>query len=112
MTPAEIEQIRANAGYIVCPSSDPKKFCQATGSLVVTNQEVVTAKHVYATIAAAQGPAPNCFFQNTLDRYQRATLDFSPGNFVLGPGADPRDDWIVIRLKTPIEGAVPLPIIN
>ena len=109
LSAAEIARIREVSGHVVCFGTQP---LVASGALFLANDLVLTAAH---TFFEGGKRAAKCFF-----RAQAPGADWMPlltdaANARFGavpPKPGSNNDWAVVRLATPIAGAVPFPPAN
>ncbi len=106
LSAAEITRIRSVSGHVVCASPEP---VTASGALYLTNDQVLTAGHVFFQ---SNGKARSqCFF-----RQQKAGSDWLPlvverarfGSVPPRPGSN--NDWAIVKLAAPVAGAQPFPV--
>jgi hypothetical protein len=107
LTPSEITRIRAVFGNVACLDGQPRI---GSAALFITNGQILSAAHIFFDGAKRE---TKCFF-----RAQNATAGWVPlvtddvharfGSATPRPGSN--NDWAVVRLATPMAGAVPFPV--
>lgn len=106
----EIEQARRSTGHIVCPVSKHDNGGAASAALVVSNQTIVTVAHVFVKGEKQWRELSECFFRPQSPPFEKIKID--PASIVVGTtspltAAQFPNDWAVVRLSAPIEGAKP-----
>jgi hypothetical protein len=104
----EIARIRAVSGYVGCLAPSPSV---GTGALYLTNNQVLTAAHIF--FEPSGGKRWKCFFRSQAPGSVKIDLAVEAGEAIFGavpPKAGSNDDYAIVRLVTPVEGAVPFPV--
>jgi len=108
LTPAEIDRIRAVSGHIGCFDPLPNV---ASAALFLTNDQILTAGHVFFTEAGER--EAKCYFRRQAPGSRWIALKTDAADVRFGaapvkPGSN--DDWAVVRLSEPVAGAEPFPV--
>ena len=107
LSTAEVARIRSVSGHVVCADGQP---VTASGALYLTNDQVLTAAHVFSILKATGSPsASSAARRPTLNgsagaRQRERPFRASPPR----PGSN--NDWAVVRLAQPLSGADPFPV--
>jgi hypothetical protein len=106
----EIEQARQATGLVVCPATRTRTGVKGSGALVLSNQIIVTAAHLFFDKQDRRRELSECYFELQSDPHVRVKLDTKAIVF----GITSRhgysyflDDWAVVRLVSPIQRAKP-----
>jgi hypothetical protein len=112
LSAADVVQLRAATGYIVCPGSEHSNGIVASAALVESAQLIVTVGHAFVDERGLpRGPVEDCVFRNQAHPPAEVKLVGGEGLWVgLGGPATPHDpnDYAVALLRQPVAGAVPL----
>ena len=106
LSPTEIARIRAVSGHVACLKPVPKV---GSGALFLTNGQILTAAHMLFDGAARQSP---CYFRAQAPGAAWVPLLTDSANARFGaatPKPGSNNDWVVVRLATPLSGAEPFP---
>ena len=104
----EIDRIRRVSGHVGCFAPTPNV---ASGALYLTNDQVLTAGHLFFEDDGT--PRSECYFRQQAPGSEWLALTPDPANARFGaapPKAGSNDDWAVVRLAQPIDGADPFPV--
>ena len=106
LSPAEIARIRKASGHVVCADGQP---VTASGALYLTNDQVLTAAHVFFDAAGRR--KSQCFFRRQAAGSEWVPFDTANARF----GANPpkpgsNNDWAVVRLAESLRDAEPFPV--
>lgn len=104
----EIGRIRRVSGYVGCLSPSPSV---GSGALFLTDRQVLTAAHIF--FEPSGRPRSKCFFRNQAADSVMIDLAVDPANARFGsktPKAGSNDDYAIVRLVGPVEGAEPFPV--
>jgi hypothetical protein len=107
LSAAEIARIRSVFGNVACLNPRPQI---GSAALFITNGQILTAAHIFFADAARE---QRCFFRAQNETAQWVPLAIDGANIRLGsanPKPGSNNDWAVVRLKTPLAGAVPFPV--
>jgi hypothetical protein len=115
LTAVEIKQARGATGYIRCPGSKYKNGGVGSAALVLSNQTIVTVAHAFLDPQGRwREPLAECHFQPQSEAFPKIKID--PDNIVVGShrpyGSQARNDWAVVRLKAPVNNAIPYPVLS
>jgi hypothetical protein len=108
LSAAEIDRIRMVSGHVGCFEPLPMV---GSAALFLTNDQVLTAGHIFFT--ASGGKASKCYFRQQAPGSEWLELSPDAANARFGatpPKPGSNDDWAVVRLAGPIEGAEAFPI--
>lgn len=108
LSPAEVARIRSVSGHVVCADGQP---VTASGSLYLTNDQVLTAAHVFFDPEGNR--KSQCFFRRQTADSAWLPLKPDPANARFGatrPRPGSNNDWAVVRLAEPLAGADPFPV--
>jgi hypothetical protein len=108
LTPAEITRVRNVSGHVVCADGQP---VTASGALYLTNDQVLTAAHVF--FDASGHRKSQCFFRSQTDGSEWTPLkvDASNARFGATPSRpNSNNDWAIVRLGAPLADAAPFPV--
>lgn len=111
LSAAEIEQARRSTGYINCPLPKEKKIITGSAALVLSNQTIVTAAHIFIDKKHRwREPLSDCYFRPQAAPFTKIKID--PTSIATGPLTPGRrrqgiNDWAVVRLVSPVRGATP-----
>jgi hypothetical protein len=105
LSAAEVARIREVSGHVVCADGEP---VTASGALYLTNDQVLTAAHVF--FDADGNRKSQCFFRQ--QAVQSEWLPLVPDSANARFGASPprpgsNNDWAIVRLAEPLAGAEP-----
>jgi hypothetical protein len=109
LSPAEIARIRSVSGHVVCV--DGGQPFTASGALFLTNDQVLTAGHVFFMSDGAR--KSQCFFRRQSDVSDWIPLRTDAANARFGaspPRPNSNDDWAIVRLAEPLPDASPFPV--
>jgi len=121
LSDAEVARIRASSGYVICPGKTYGNPSVGSGALVGSNKVVITALHIFIDDAGRKRePLRDCYFAPQIEgstdpqRWQIFRFSFKIDEFQFGKTGDPiktgdPNDYAVVALETPVEGAVPFP---
>ena len=104
----EIARIRKVSGYVGCFAPSP---AIGSGALFLTNNQILTAAHIFFEDSGRQ--RSKCFFKNQDAAPVKIDLLLDPANARFGaqsPKSPANNDYAVVRLAEPIEGAEPFPV--
>lgn len=110
---ADVAQIRASVGYVICPASEGGNPIAMSAALVGTNMQIVTAAHAFIDYGGnVRTPLSECYFRNQAEPYVLVMLDVDTGYFNGAPVGVTRDydfaeEWAVVALKEPITNVSP-----
>ncbi len=108
LSAAEVARIRSVSGHVVCADGQP---VTASGALYLTNDQVLTAAHVFFD---PQGNRKSqCFFRRQTADSEWLPLVPDSANARFGaspPRPGSNNDWAVVRLAQPLSGADPFPV--
>jgi hypothetical protein len=105
LSAAEVAQIRTVSGHVVCADGEP---VTASGALYLTNDQVLTAAHVFFDADGSR--KSQCFFRQQAARSEWLLLVPDSANARFGaspPRPGSNNDWAIVRLAEPIAGAEP-----
>lgn len=109
---ADVKQLRAATGYIVCPGSEHGNGIIASAALVESSQLIVTVGHAFVDEKGLpRAPIEACVFRNQASPSTEARLAGGDAIWVgLGGAAKPHDptDYAVALLARPVAGVTPL----
>jgi len=108
LSAGEIERIRQVSGYVGCLSPSPSL---GSGALYLTNRQILTAAHIFFEPSGQM--RSRCFFKNQDLAPVMIDLMLDGGNARFGavpPKAGSNNDYAIVRLAVPIEGAEPFPV--
>lgn len=108
LSPREIGRIRRVSGYVGCLSPSPSV---GAGALFLTDRQVLTAAHIFFEPSGRR--RSKCFFRNQSAEPVMIDLLVDDGNARFGakrPRAGSNNDWAIVRLELPVEGAEPFPV--
>lgn len=117
LSEGEVRAIRQTSGRVLCPASG--KFEGATGSGILVSEDVVcTAAHVFHAVQEKRKPLSGCWFETQEPRPKRFALDFSKEGrtYFLPPAIGEGmgqfvGDRSCVRLKKKAAGILP-PVID
>ena len=102
----EIARVRQVSGHVACFGARP---ALASGTLFLANDLVLTAAHTFFENGTR---ASKCFFRPQAPGVDWMPLKTDAANARFGavpPRPGSNDDWVIVRLATPIAGATPFP---
>lgn len=105
---AEIERIRKVSGYVGCLSPSPSV---SSGALYLDNGQILTAAHVFFEPSGKR--RWKCFFKNQASDPVMVDLLVDDANARFGskkPKPGSNNDYAIVRLAEPIEGATAFPV--
>ncbi len=108
LSAAEMDRIRSVSGHVGCFAPLP---AVASGALFLTNDQVLTAGHVFFTDAGQR--ESKCFFRRQApgSEWLPLRLDAAGARFgALPPKPGSNDDWAIVRLVRPIADVRPFPV--
>jgi hypothetical protein len=109
LTPAEIARIRKVSGHVVC--ADGGQPVTASGALYLTNDQVLTAAHVFFDAAGRR--KSQCFFRRQAAGSEWVPLKVDTANARFGanpPRPNSNNDWAIVRLGESLADAEPFPV--
>jgi hypothetical protein len=107
LSAAEIARIRSVFGNVACLNPRPQI---GSAALFITNGQILTAAHIFFAGTARE---QRCFFRAQNEAAQWIPLLVDEADMRLGspqPKPGSNNDWAVVRLKTPVAGALPFPV--
>ncbi len=108
LSAAEIDRIRSVSGHVGCFAPLPNV---ASAALFLTNDQILTAGHVFFTDTGEQ--ESQCFFRSQAPGSEWIPLETDAADTRFGaksPKPGSNNDWAVVRLAEPIDGAEPFPV--
>jgi len=108
LSPAEIARIRAVSGYVGCLSPSPSV---GSAALFLDNSQILTAAHVFFEPSGKR--RWKCFFKAQDEAGVMIDLLVDDDNARFGskrPKPGSNNDYAVVRLVEPVQGAVPFPV--
>lgn len=108
LSASEISRIRAVSGYVGCLSPSPSV---GSAALFLDNSQILTAAHVFFEPSGKR--RWKCFFKNQASDPVMIDLLVDDANARFGskrPKPGSNNDYAVVRLVEPIEGATPFPV--
>lgn len=108
LSPGEIDRIRKVSGYVGCLSPSPSL---GSGALYLTNGQILTAGHIFFEPSGRK--RSKCFFKNQDSAPVMIDLMLDRANARFGavpPRAGSNNDYAIVRLAAPIDGADPFPV--
>ncbi len=108
LSAADVARIRMVSGYVGCLSPSPSV---GSAALFLENRQILTAAHVFFEPSGKR--RWKCFFKNQAADPVMIDLLVDDANARFGakkPRPGSNNDYAVVRLATPLEGAVPFPV--
>lgn len=109
LSAGEIDRVRMVSGYVGCLSPSPSV---GSGALFLDNRQILTAAHIFFEPSGKR--RWKCFFKNQAADPVMIDLLVDDANARFGskrPKPGSNNDYAVVRLVEPIEGAVPFPVL-
>jgi len=116
LSPAEVQRIRKNTGYVICPGNVSGGESGGAAMLVGNGDFLVTDAHLFINPETNERrePLSDCMFVNQADPHDVVRLDFSSERsykfYTKVPKLEWYNDRAVVRLKRRVPGARPFPI--
>ncbi len=110
LSAADVARIRMVSGYVGCLSPSPSV---GSAALFLDNQQILTAAHVFFEPSGKR--RWKCFFKNQAADPVMIDLLVDDANTRFGakkPRPGSNNDYAIVRLATPLEGAVPFPVME
>jgi hypothetical protein len=104
LSAAEIARIRTVSGHVGCFDPLPKV---GSGALFLADDLILTAAHIFFEAGKRE---TKCYFRAQNSKAGWVPLETGAGNARFGaasPKPGSNNDWAIVRLAAPVEGAVP-----
>jgi hypothetical protein len=116
LSAADVEELRAATGYVICPGSTNGNGIVASAALVESNQLIITVGHAFVDEnGLPRDPIGDCVFRS--QAAPPTEVRMAGGDYLwvgLEGAAKPHDpnDYAVALLSRPVQGATPLRMNN